>query len=220
MKKHSGSRGSWEAEFFLGQLAPNYMKERKFDFFLSAFVGSARAIAWVMKSEYGKVPGWKAWYQSREPTPEEASLLKGTNALRTRLTKQEALRTTERIQLSGVKLSKADYDRVNSMLRSAPDGGVPRSGLTRNCRFEGQRRTASLFDSRRASRTGARRNRGVRASIAHSASVQALCRHCWPPCRAWLRQRRMGAPGGGARGPIVPRRAGPRAEGAGSMSGP
>jgi hypothetical protein len=127
MRKHPGStkRKLEEAEFFLGQLAPNYMKERKFDFFLSAFVSSARAISWVMKSEYGKVPGWKAWRDSRKPTPEEENLLKGTNALRIRLTKQEALKTTARIQLRGVKLSKADYERVNLILRSAPRTGVP-----------------------------------------------------------------------------------------------
>jgi hypothetical protein len=127
MRKHPGStkRKLEEAEFFLGQLAPNYLKERKFDFFLSAFVSSARAIPWVMKSEYGKVAGWKAWYGSRKPTLDEENLLKGTNALRTRLTKQEALRTTARIQLGGVKLSKAEYARVRALLQSAPKGGVP-----------------------------------------------------------------------------------------------
>lgn len=127
MRKHPGStrRKLEEAEFFLGQLAPNYMKERKFDFYLSAFVGSARAITWVMKSEYGKVPGWKAWYVARKPAPDEARLLKGTNALRTRLTKQEALKTTARIQLGGVKLSKSEYDRINSVLLSARGRSVP-----------------------------------------------------------------------------------------------
>jgi hypothetical protein len=98
------------------------MKERKFDFYLSAFVSSARAITWVMKSEYGKVPGWKAWYDARKAAPDEARLLKGTNALRTRLTKQEALRTTARIQLGGVKLSKSEYDRINSVLLSVHEG--------------------------------------------------------------------------------------------------
>lgn len=127
MRKHPGStkRKLEEAEFFLGHLAPNYMKERKFDFFLSAFVSSARAIGWVMKSEYGKVPGWKAWRDSRKPTPEEENLLKGTNALRIRLTKQEALKTTARIQLRSVKLSNANYERVNSILQSAPRASVP-----------------------------------------------------------------------------------------------
>lgn len=125
--KQSGStrKKLEEAAFFLGQLAPNYMKERKFDFYLSAFISSARAIPWVMKSEYGKVPGWKSWYDARKPAPDEARLLEGTNALRTRLTKQEALRTTARIQLGGVKLSKSEYDRVNAVLLSAHGRGVP-----------------------------------------------------------------------------------------------
>ena len=140
MKKQAGStrRKLEEAEFFLGQLAPNYMKERKFDFFLSAFISSARAITWVMKSEYGKVPGWKSWYETRKPTTDEVTLLKGTNDLRTRLTKQEALKTTTRIELSGIKLPKFEYDRINSVLSSLSGKGTPLrlSGSSGNYRLE------------------------------------------------------------------------------------
>src|SRR4030095_10628032 len=124
MRQHRGStlRKLEEAHFFLGQLAPNYMKDRKFDFYLSAFISSARAVPWVMRSEYGKLVGWKSWYEGRKPSAQEARLLDGTNSLRTRLTKQEALRTTTRIQLKGVNLAKPELDRVNSALSS---GNVP-----------------------------------------------------------------------------------------------
>lgn len=120
MRQHRGStiRKLEEAQFFLSQLAPNYMKERKFDFYLSAFISSARAVTWVMKSEYGKIAGWKSWYEGCEPSAEEVKLLDGTNSLRLRLTKQEALQTTIRIQLKGVKLPKSKLDRVNAALSS------------------------------------------------------------------------------------------------------
>ncbi len=51
-----------EARFFLDHLAPNYGKERKFDFFLSAFISAARSVTWVMKAEYADVEGWAAWF--------------------------------------------------------------------------------------------------------------------------------------------------------------
>jgi hypothetical protein len=52
----------------------------------------------------------------------ENQAIKKQGSLRTRLTKQEALRTTTRIQLKGVKLAKPELDRVNSALSS---GNVP-----------------------------------------------------------------------------------------------
>lgn len=127
MRKHSGStkRKLEEAEFFLAQLAPNYMKERKFDFFLSAFISSARAVTWVMKAEYGRVSGWKEWHDTQKPNTDEPRLFDGTNDLRIRLTKREALRTTERIHLKGITPSKSEYGRISAALYSAVGKAVP-----------------------------------------------------------------------------------------------
>ena len=46
-----------EAKFFLEQLRANYGKLKKFDYFLSAFISSARSVTWVMRNEYSSVPG-------------------------------------------------------------------------------------------------------------------------------------------------------------------
>lgn len=81
-----------EAKFFLDQLRPNYGKEKKFDFYLSAFISAARSITWVMGAEYGDVPGYKDWFDGLQPSEEEERLLKGTNTLRVRTQKQGASR--------------------------------------------------------------------------------------------------------------------------------
>jgi hypothetical protein len=65
-----------EAKFFLDQLTPNYGKLKKFDYFLSAFISSARSVLWVMRNEYDAVPGWEAWFDARKPNTEEEALLK------------------------------------------------------------------------------------------------------------------------------------------------
>jgi hypothetical protein len=53
-----------EAYFFLSEMNKSYMKSEDFHYYLSAFVLHARTITWVMKKEYGRVPGWELWYQS------------------------------------------------------------------------------------------------------------------------------------------------------------
>jgi hypothetical protein len=91
------SRKLEEAAFFLGRLAENYGKLKRFDFYLSAFISSARSVLWVMRNEYCGVDGWEDWYQARQPSDEERALLRGTNNLRVRLEKIAPLET-----LSGI----------------------------------------------------------------------------------------------------------------------
>lgn len=86
-----------EAKFFLGFLKPNYGKEKKFDFYLSAFFNAARAVTWIMRAEYGKFEGWAAWYDALQPDAEEERLLDGITDARNRSLKSEPLRTLVRI---------------------------------------------------------------------------------------------------------------------------
>ena len=82
-----------EAEFFLGFLETNYGKQKKFDFYLSAYFGAARAVTWIMRSEYSKVEGWEDWFKRLESDAEEERLLAGIKDLRNRSLKSEPLRT-------------------------------------------------------------------------------------------------------------------------------
>lgn len=94
-----------EAKFFLDKLEENYLKYPDSDYYLNAFIGSSRAIIWVMNSEFNKVEEWKSWYKSKEASKEEMELLRNINKLRTTSVKQHPLKTSERIELEIVEES-------------------------------------------------------------------------------------------------------------------
>ena len=114
-----------EAKFFLDQLRPNYNKERKFDFFLSAFISAARSVTWIMRSEYGEVGGWEAWFNALEPSGEEAALLQGTNEVRIRTQKREPLRTMARLVVDRIIVPEDHATRIAEALAKSPDGQLP-----------------------------------------------------------------------------------------------
>jgi hypothetical protein len=66
----------------------------KFLYYLSAFVSSARSIAWVMRSEYSAVPGWERWFEGEEQLAEEQELLESFTNLRNANEKQGKLVAT------------------------------------------------------------------------------------------------------------------------------
>lgn len=113
-----------EAKFFLDQLKPNYGKERKFDFYLSAFISAARSVTWVMGTEYADVEGWRSWFDSLVPSEEEAALLKGTNKVRIRTQKLGPLQTTSRIKVEGLAIPDALRPRVTEAIASSPTGEI------------------------------------------------------------------------------------------------
>lgn len=82
-----------EARFFLKHLEEHWRHVPNVDFYLSAFVSAARSVTWVMKSEFGKVPGWEEWYDARKPSQEVRALLKQMNDIRVRSTKAIPIRT-------------------------------------------------------------------------------------------------------------------------------
>lgn len=114
-----------EAEFFLGQLRPNYNKERKFDFYLSAFISAARSVTWVMKAEYAKVPGWKEWRETHKSDSDEARLFKGTTAVRNRTQKTGALKTLSKVKVGGLSLPNGDEALAKEILGRAAREGIP-----------------------------------------------------------------------------------------------
>ena len=82
-----------EARFFLAHLEKDWRHVPQVDFYLSAFVSAARSVTWVMKAEFGDLPGWTQWYESKKPSSAIRDLLKKMNEVRVRATKTEPLKT-------------------------------------------------------------------------------------------------------------------------------
>lgn len=93
-----------EAKFFLGELERVYYeyidilgaddpKPPTSQYYLSAFISSARSVMWVMRHEYNDVPGWESWYDSQKANREhgEDELLKKINDIRIRSEKKSPL---------------------------------------------------------------------------------------------------------------------------------
>ena len=106
-----------EAKFFLDQLRPNYGKEKKFDFYLSAFISAARSVTWVMGAEYGEAAGYKEWFDGLQPSEAEERLLKGTNTLRVRTQKFDPPDTMKKMKVSGVNAAGGDLEGLKQAFR-------------------------------------------------------------------------------------------------------
>ena len=76
-----------EAKFFLEQIEANYLEHPAFDYFLGAFISSARSVLWIMRSEYNDIEGWESWYKSLEPSTSDEALLQKINVARIRTEK-------------------------------------------------------------------------------------------------------------------------------------
>ncbi|MCM3763432.1 hypothetical protein [Neobacillus niacini] len=121
-----------EAKFFLDKLAEFYSKYPEFNYYLNAFIGSARSILWVMNSEFNKLDKWDEWYQSYELNKEENQFLKKINDLRITSVKRHPLEASEIINLEVVeesvtdelkeKLKKFDKKRVDIEMSIKEDG--------------------------------------------------------------------------------------------------
>ncbi len=82
-----------EAEFFLSKLKEHKNIFPEFDYYLNAFVGSARAVLWIMKSEYDSNDNWRNWYENKTTSESEMIVLKGITNMRNRSLKRAPLKT-------------------------------------------------------------------------------------------------------------------------------
>ncbi|HAE58982.1 MAG TPA: hypothetical protein DCG54_05600 [Anaerolineae bacterium] len=89
-----------EAKFFLEQIEANYLEHPAFDYFLGAFISSARSVLWIMRSEFNDIAGWESWYKSLEPSTSDEALLQKINVARIRTEKQAPLKTNFRVSLT------------------------------------------------------------------------------------------------------------------------
>lgn len=105
-----------ESNFFLDKLKQTQGKHPEFDYYLNAYVSSARSVLWIMKSEYNSIPNWQEWYNNKETTPDEDKLLKGIVDMRNRSLKIEPLHTNE-IPLICTSTNKIDlYSELHDFL--------------------------------------------------------------------------------------------------------
>jgi hypothetical protein len=102
-----------EALFFLQQTETHYLENPTFDYYLSAFISSARSVLWVMRSEYNNTNGWENWYETRKPTEEEELLLKKINDIRVSSEKKRPLKTNFQV------VFKIPKDYLTQELRNA-----------------------------------------------------------------------------------------------------
>lgn len=51
-----------ETEFFLERMKETQSDRFAFKCYLTAFLGLARSVTWIMQKEFGKVPGFAEWY--------------------------------------------------------------------------------------------------------------------------------------------------------------
>ena len=114
-----------EAEFFLGQLKPNYGKNKKFDFFLSAFFGAARSVLWMMRAEYSAVEGWEEWYAARQPDADEGRLFARTKDVRNRSAKSDPLKTLREMTFSMDHSDKPKDIEAQELLKRAMQEKLP-----------------------------------------------------------------------------------------------
>lgn len=98
-----------EAQFFLQKLEKNVDTGPDFDYYLSAFLSSARSVLWVMRSEYLSVDSWEDWYKSTPITSEQDTLLKVMRELRNRTVKRETIDTKAQVILQ-VKAEHVTHD--------------------------------------------------------------------------------------------------------------
>ncbi|MBU8908481.1 hypothetical protein [Desertibacillus haloalkaliphilus] len=82
-----------EADFFLNKLKEHKNIFPEFDYFLNAFVSSARAVLWIMNSEYDSNNNWRNWYENKSTSESEDILLRGITNMRNRSLKQAPLKT-------------------------------------------------------------------------------------------------------------------------------
>jgi hypothetical protein len=87
-----------EAKFFLDKLRASIWVQPDFDYYLNAFLGSARSVLWIMRAEYSDTPGWEEWYKSKELNALDVAFLRDINELRIESTKRSSVRTKPMVQ--------------------------------------------------------------------------------------------------------------------------
>lgn len=102
-----------ESQFFLQKLKENKTKQPDFNYYLNAFIGSARSIFWVMKSEYQDVTGWKEWYDSKQFEPDEDKFVHNVAVMRNEAVKQGLSDTKMQVRINKMPDKLEDFLEIS-----------------------------------------------------------------------------------------------------------
>ena len=111
-----------EAQFFLFNLKEVHINP-EFDYFLSAFLSSARSVLWIMRFEYGGVYGWEKWFVGLSASETEDFLLKTMTNLRNENLKVRPIRTNFAMEFS-ISPRFVDDERLSIMDTMAGKSGT------------------------------------------------------------------------------------------------
>lgn len=101
-----------ETEFFLNKLKEEQESFPDFNYYLNAYISAARSVLWIMKNEYGKVNGWKKWYDDTEVDNDKKSLLKGIVDMRNRSLKKMPIQIKEEYIIGDGDICYNIYDEM------------------------------------------------------------------------------------------------------------
>jgi hypothetical protein len=119
------------ARYFLKLLVDQRPRPPVFDWFLEAFITTARTVRWIMRAEVHNSPLMEEWERTLQRDAATAALLKKMNEIRIRVTKQEPLGTLMTATLGVPKSADALAAKLQSgelgvgsefHLLTAPDG--------------------------------------------------------------------------------------------------
>lgn len=131
-----------EARFFLRHLEAR-PKFPEFDYYLNAFISSARSVTWVMKAEYADVAGWNEWYDSKAPTAEIEPILGAITDARNRSQKRGTVSAQAR---ATIEIPPSNPNIAAVLLTDAPGKVeiVPIDGTEANRAMLKERRVIAL----------------------------------------------------------------------------
>lgn len=109
-----------EANFFLQRMGTHFSDHPEFDYYLNAFISSARSVLWVMRTEYHAVDGWENWFSTKQVAADEQELLRKVNDIRVRSVKTQPLETRF------VLIVDIPADNVNPEMKSLLTSGGER----------------------------------------------------------------------------------------------
>jgi len=95
----SDTRNKFNEAIFFFERMKEYLKNKdkssEFDYFLNAFVGSARSVLWIMKAEFSRNNEWNEWYNSIEIDAQIKHVFDITNQLRILSVKYSPIKSEE-----------------------------------------------------------------------------------------------------------------------------
>ncbi|OGW42810.1 MAG: hypothetical protein A2Y66_06075 [Nitrospirae bacterium RBG_13_41_22] len=109
---HNTFKRFQEAQFFFDKLRENKEKQPDFDYYLNAFISSARTTFWIMKAEFGDIKKWQEWYDLKKFEPEQEAFIEKITDLRNRAVKKAPLETKMKVKINKMPESLDEFMKL------------------------------------------------------------------------------------------------------------